>query len=309
MIADANADRTISALAGVKKKLVMGLSDCESPESPTAIGIARTNAIPMRDPSKPADPLQRAGLFALTCRCNHDCKPVARYIWREDLQRQLVVAIQPIHAGEEITVSYGGIIQPRAVRQRDLQERFGFSCDCRACAGPLDWESDERVTMIQTLIADYNPITKTDPRKALEMVETALWLLRAEGLDTPSNTWALHHDAFQLALHMNDHPKAKRHIMKAIWAVGCADGPDNPLVARYRKLDAYRAHCAEQDGIELPSDSDDEAGGLAIQQHKAHRGQGTASPPERETPEVVAQGSASRSSCADRLDGDLMALD
>ena len=47
----------------------------------------------------------------------------------------------------------------------------------------------------------------------------------------------------------------------------------------------------------------------AIQQHKAHRGQGTASPPERETPEVVAQGSASSSSCADRLDGDLMALD
>ena len=48
--------------------------------------------------------VEEAGIFALSCRLNHACIPNARFVWREDLRKELVFAMRPIKEGEQITV-------------------------------------------------------------------------------------------------------------------------------------------------------------------------------------------------------------
>ena len=56
------------------RNIIMKLSDWRTPDEPTAWGISPTNGIPLGDTSQ--DEIQDGGIFALTCRLNHSCKPM-----------------------------------------------------------------------------------------------------------------------------------------------------------------------------------------------------------------------------------------
>jgi hypothetical protein len=93
---------------------------------PSLMGIVASNCIPVANKS--------TALFASICRINHGCRPNARFIWREDLGQELVVALRPIFFAEEITVSYRGESYLPSVRRRALlKENFNFECGCSAC--------------------------------------------------------------------------------------------------------------------------------------------------------------------------------
>ena len=48
-----------------------------------------------------------------------------------------VRAVWPIAAGDAMTVAYVGVMEPRAVRMRELLESKHFVCGCQRCTEPL----------------------------------------------------------------------------------------------------------------------------------------------------------------------------
>ena len=84
---------------------------------------------------------------------NHDCRPNAAYFFDEATLTHYTHAARDIFPGDEISISYTDIVQPRAVRQHALHSEWGFKCSCSACSlGPmLARESDTRVRRILDL--------------------------------------------------------------------------------------------------------------------------------------------------------------
>lgn len=76
------------------------------------------------------------GLFPLTCMMNHSCVPnCAHYFVVTPAARpQLVmVAVEDIAEGVELTYSYSPLYQSTAERQSKLMAAYGFRCDCLRC--------------------------------------------------------------------------------------------------------------------------------------------------------------------------------
>ncbi|KAK9904418.1 hypothetical protein M0R45_000782 [Rubus argutus] len=54
--------------------------------------------------------------------------------------RVIVRSIRRINRGEEVTVTYTDLLQPKAIRQSELWSRYRFICSCRRCsASPLTY--------------------------------------------------------------------------------------------------------------------------------------------------------------------------
>jgi hypothetical protein len=121
-------DHVTTMSPGAERDLLYGLTDAWN-DPPTAGGIARTNCLPLGDHNDS----EGSGLFALICRANHACRPNARYIWRHDLQRELLLAVRDIAPGDEVTVTYGTSTEGRAQRQATLLRGFRFECKCELC--------------------------------------------------------------------------------------------------------------------------------------------------------------------------------
>jgi hypothetical protein len=223
----------VKSLKPITQRAVLELADVISPPAkrPTAYGVLKTNAIPLGSTSYGATGVS-GGLFALSCRLNLSCLPNARYIWREDLQRELVFALRPITSGEEVTVNYIGPYLPLAKRQAHLQRSFRFNCACPLCSAPSD-ESDDRLVEIQQLIDDVPKVGYTDQRRALKMAERVLKLLRDEGRDTAVDMGCVHYDAFQMAIAIGDKRKAKVHMRNALNCAEICEGVGSPQAAKY----------------------------------------------------------------------------
>ena len=171
------ACENILHLSEARRLAVMGLSDSHAPEgeASTALGIWRTNAMPGSGHS---------GLFALCCRMNHSCQPNARWCWRRYLGRQLIIAMRPIRAGDEVTVSYISQYGSRATRQQRLREKFHFTCTCPLCQCP-DATVDALMIELQSCIDRLPEACRSDLRRALHLSERTLQLLAEAALDTP----------------------------------------------------------------------------------------------------------------------------
>ena len=82
-----------------------------------------------------------AGLFALTAKINHSCDPSAEVQAQNFVDNHIdVLAKRDIYKGEEITISYinlhrmeGKRATDSSRRQRELQSRYLFLCDCPRC--------------------------------------------------------------------------------------------------------------------------------------------------------------------------------
>ncbi|CAJ1416920.1 unnamed protein product, partial [Effrenium voratum] len=120
-------------------------------EEKTALGIARTNALGLTDES--------AGLFLNLSRFNHSCRPNVHHSWQEDRGIQVLKAVRDIPQGEELCISYLSFLTlcaPRRERLGELSDRFGFDCECEACArssANSDWQR-ERLSQLCAAFAE-----------------------------------------------------------------------------------------------------------------------------------------------------------
>ncbi|KAF7334623.1 SET domain-containing protein [Mycena venus] len=126
----------------------MELANCKpAEECGTLEGIMRTNAIgiSLNVPDVPHPELAtHRGIFLNISRCNHSCGPNAKWQWDPASFSLSLVALRPIHAGQEITVAYITPTCSRTERRAKLKAIYNFSCRCEFCARPasLTFKSD-----------------------------------------------------------------------------------------------------------------------------------------------------------------------
>lgn len=83
-------------------------------------------------------PVFTSNLFLAVSRLNSDCNPNCFYKWRESEGREAVIAKVDICEGDDLTVCYVNPRHPKAERQQNLLDGFGFACRCATCVcGPL----------------------------------------------------------------------------------------------------------------------------------------------------------------------------
>jgi len=76
------------------------------------------------------------GLFpALAAAFNHSCEPTANFCAAGGMMRAR--ALRDVSAGEQLTVSYVNLFEPRRTRAHQLMEAKHFACRCARCRGPL----------------------------------------------------------------------------------------------------------------------------------------------------------------------------
>lgn len=75
------------------------------------------------------------GLFIVMSRVNHCCMGNASHWFMGSHGVKLLVAVNSISAGDEITMSYTKLV-PYEQRQMKLQMVYGFQCSCPGCTDP-----------------------------------------------------------------------------------------------------------------------------------------------------------------------------
>jgi len=123
-------------------------------------------------------------VFPEISNLNHDCRPNAAYFFDEETLTHYVHATQPIHPGEEITITYIMNTMTRAQRVGALQRNWGFQCGCSTCrANPsFTKESDARLAQIVELekkMDDWSLDSEATP----QMGEALIDLMKQERLD------------------------------------------------------------------------------------------------------------------------------
>lgn len=84
-------------------------------------------------------------------------------------------ASRTILPGEEITIAYINILEPRHERQSVLKGIWGFTCTCALCSGSPSQitASDQRLAQIaqlQTALVDWSPTSTATPKMALQLI-------------------------------------------------------------------------------------------------------------------------------------------
>ncbi|VDL57958.1 unnamed protein product [Hymenolepis diminuta] len=83
-------------------------------------------------------------LFPSLSLINHSCEPSAA-ICVTDKGRAFLYALQPISAGDQITISYGPslLFMDKCNRQRKLENCYYFTCNCEVCENNWNLETPE----------------------------------------------------------------------------------------------------------------------------------------------------------------------
>ena len=115
---------------------------------------------------------------------NHDCRPNTHWVFDTETLTQYVYAIRTIQPGEELTLSYISLLQPRDVRMDILHSNWGFKCNCPACtAAPQAAAlSDARVNMISELRDELSKFDSST-KQAVEKSELLISLMEQERTD------------------------------------------------------------------------------------------------------------------------------
>lgn len=197
-------------------------------------GVLKTNALPCGPGST------EGGIYPTICLINHSCLPNSHNNWNDQAEHETIHAIQPIRAGEEITIPYdhGG---PSAARQAFLKQAFGFNCQCTTCVLPPAQlrDSDARRLLIRHLDeAIGDPMRMmTTPAESLRDCRTLLQTLNEEfNGHTGAHSCRLYYDAFQICISHGDQARAGVFAEKAYEARVCVEGEDSPETKRVKSL-------------------------------------------------------------------------
>ncbi|EWZ79572.1 hypothetical protein FOWG_16354 [Fusarium oxysporum f. sp. lycopersici MN25] len=196
------------------------------------LGIFRTNALPIDSGS---------GIFLAACRINHACDNNAQKAWNEGIKRHTVHALRDIDKGEEITITYVGILNNRRTRQEALRKKFKFTCSCNLCSLPphLSAESDRRLDEILRLDArigrDGLVGILSDPKRVLGYVDQQVRLYNEQTLDDVGLPRAFF-DAAQITVAHGDLARARVFTERAAAGWLVLEGDDSPRVLNAKKL-------------------------------------------------------------------------
>ncbi len=143
-----------------ERKEMLTMANCRlSEECPSPVeGIARTNAL-VFDLTSPENKRkgkavndeigvfsQRfGGIFLKINRCNHSCGPNAAHKWDVSNLSSKLYALRTIEPGEEITIFYTDVTQPRDVRWAELERNHRFVCTCPHCSPTTSGTSSEEL--------------------------------------------------------------------------------------------------------------------------------------------------------------------
>ena len=206
----------------VERSIVLDLSDAWN-DPPTVGGIGRTNAIPLGDENDH----EGYGLFPIICRANHSCHPNARYIWRHDLQHEILLAIRTIAPGEEVTVCYLDGVYCASYRKDFLKQSFGFICACKLCKED-DPVVDAKLHKICEIDNDIPSVASMRPQRAIKMAEDALELLAEVNMNSAFWTKRLMHDLHQIHAKIGNNKAATRWYTRATQASKVCEGGNDP---------------------------------------------------------------------------------
>ncbi|TVY60112.1 SET domain-containing protein 5 [Fusarium oxysporum f. sp. cubense] len=196
------------------------------------LGIFRTNALPIESGS---------GIFLAACRINHACDNNAQKAWNEGIKRHTVHALRDIDKGEEITITYVGILNNRRTRPEALRKKFKFTCSCNLCSLPphLSAESDRRLDEILRLDArigrDGLVGILSDPKRVLGYVDQQVRLYNEQTLDDVGLPRAFF-DAAQITVAHGDLARARVFTERAAAGWLVLEGDDSPRVLNAKQL-------------------------------------------------------------------------
>ena len=212
----------VPSMTETQKTLLYSFTDAWN-TPPTAGGICRTNCIPLGDPNDCVG----MGLFGKICRANHSCSPNARYIWRHDLDRELLLAVKTILPGEEITVTYGPLFESKMERQLTLLTGFQFLCNCEACAED-DPIKDKKRTEISFLDEEIIRLSRTNPKGALRCCEKIVKLAMEMDMGAGFHLKRFFHDAHQICAMLGRKKQAEEYYNKAHRCALLCEGGNSP---------------------------------------------------------------------------------
>jgi hypothetical protein len=194
----------------------------------------KTNALPCGPNSS------TGGVYPTICLINHSCIPNSHHSWNSAAKQETIHAIQPIKAGEEVTISYdrGGT---HDVRRKFLEGAFGFKCDCPRCScPPADLQdSDTRRLQIQALDDTIgNPLRmQAKPEQSLRNCQSLLKVLEDEyeGYAGILNA-RLYYDAFQISIAHGDQARASLFAERSYASRVICEGEDSPETMKMQSL-------------------------------------------------------------------------
>jgi hypothetical protein len=225
--------RQLELLDQVKRESFYALHNIHEGGPSCALGIARTNALPLGSGAA------EGGLFLEAARINHACSSNAQNTWNANLDQLTIHAIRDIGEGEEICISYLEASENYATRQRSLLARFAFSCTCELCSlSPSERQrSDERldeITRLDDIIGDGMSII-VSPLTCLSHVRRVLALLKEERIEDARIPRA-YYDALQIAIANGDQARARIFAERAHSARVILEGEDSPDTVRLEDL-------------------------------------------------------------------------
>jgi hypothetical protein len=197
------------------------------------LGIIRTNSLPIECNGI------GGGIFLEACHINHACDNNAQKNWNESIKQHTVHALRDIPKGEEITIYYLGLDSSRAVRQRKLQDKFGFTCCCRLCSLPMEesQKNDERLERIDELddLIGRDGMQMKFSLQTLRYVDERVRLYNEIG---PGNSGLprAYLDAAQTAIANGDLARGRIFAERAVEGWRTASGSDSKEVVEHSPL-------------------------------------------------------------------------
>ena len=134
------------------------------------------------------------GVFELYCRINHSCVPNVYNSYNATIQREVVHAVKPIAAREEILTSY-------IANARRREHRQDFRCTYIACTGPGTGHHERRrkemTDAAKCKLFDNDALEDM----ALQNRSLRVFLSGADICTKPSQEWHLRSVTIRMAVH------------------------------------------------------------------------------------------------------------
>ncbi|KAL5590192.1 hypothetical protein FOBRF1_013749 [Fusarium oxysporum] len=178
------------------------------------LGIFRTNALPIESGS---------GIFLAARRINHTCDNNVQKAWNEGIKRHTVHALRDIDKGEEITITYIGILNNRRTRQEALRKKFN------------DRRLDEILRLDARIGRDGLVGILSDPKRVLGYVDQQVRLYNEQTLDDVGLPRAFF-DAAQITVAHGDLARGRVFTERAAAGWLVLEGDDSPRVLNAKKL-------------------------------------------------------------------------
>lgn len=94
-----------------------------------------------------------------------------------------VRAIRRVAAGEQLTVAYINLMEPRRIRARELMESKHFACACERCTSPVETHPDRFLEVRREVTMLTGPSVGVLP--ALQLLISRIYTLCVAPGDTP----------------------------------------------------------------------------------------------------------------------------